>query len=88
MDGGWSRKSVSYCFCAALSYTHAHFPCERCNGKAVSRSTEYSHWKDSKAIAEATARTQNEVATSSVSPIEVGSSNTKAVTDMGKYISK
>ena len=56
MEGGWSRKTVSYCFCAALPYAHAHCPCERCNGKAVSRYTEYKHWKDSKALASARQR--------------------------------
>lgn len=56
MEGGWNRKSVSYCFCAALKYAHAHCPCERCGGKAVSRYTEYKHWKDSKALASASQR--------------------------------
>lgn len=55
MEGGWNRKSVPYCFCTALKYAHAHCPCERCNGKAVSRYTEYKHWKDSKALASAIA---------------------------------
>ena len=77
---------MPYCFCAALSYAHAHCPCERCNGKAVSRSTEYSHWKDSKVIANATLRTQNEVATSTASTTKVDSSNNfEAVTHMGKH---
>lgn len=52
-QGSWSRKTVSYSFCVALPYAHSHCPCERCNGKAVSRYTEYKHCKDSKALASA-----------------------------------
>jgi len=44
MANSWTRKEVTYCSCTALSYTHAHCPCLICNGKAVSRSTEYRHW--------------------------------------------
>ena len=32
-----------------MSYTHTHCPCFRCNGKAVSRSTEYRHWQGANA---------------------------------------
>ena len=41
----WERSDVPYCSCPALSYKHTHCPCERCRGKAVSRSTEFRHWK-------------------------------------------
>ena len=41
----WERDDVSYCRCSDLEYTHSHCPCTECNGKAVSRSTEYLHWK-------------------------------------------
>lgn len=59
MEGGWSLKSVSYCFCPALKYTHAHCPCECCTGKVVSRYAEYKHWKDSIALANASHRINN-----------------------------
>ena len=42
----WTREDVSYCSCTALSYIHSHCPCQQCNGKAVSRSTEYRHWQE------------------------------------------
>ena len=48
-SSSWTRKDVSYCYCDSLSYTHAHCPCTSCNGKAVSRSTEYRHWLDANA---------------------------------------
>lgn len=41
----WERGDVTCCRCSALSYCHTHCPCEDCNGKAVSRATEYRHWK-------------------------------------------
>ena len=40
----WNRQQVSYCRCSELKYVHAHCPCYNCNGKAVSRATEYRHW--------------------------------------------
>ena len=40
----WDREDITYCKCPSLRYAHAHCPCEECNGKAVSRSTEYRHW--------------------------------------------
>ena len=40
----WDRKDITYCKCPNLRYAHAHCPCEECNGKAVSCSTEYCHW--------------------------------------------
>ena len=45
----WSREQITYCSCNSLSYKHAHCPCSRCNGKAVSRSTEYRHWIEANA---------------------------------------
>ena len=48
-SSSWTRKDVSYCYCDSLSYTHAHCPCTSCNGKAVSRSTEYRLWLDANA---------------------------------------
>lgn len=41
----WERGDVTSCKCFALSYCHTHCPCEDCNGRAVSRATEYRHWK-------------------------------------------
>ena len=41
----WSQKDVSTCTCEELAYRHSHCPCQNCNGKAVSSSTEYSHWE-------------------------------------------
>ena len=41
----WERGDVTSCNCFALSYCHTHCPCEDCNGRAVSRATEYRHWK-------------------------------------------
>jgi hypothetical protein len=41
----WNREDVSYCKCSDVAYTHSHCPCQECNGRAVSRSTEYRHWK-------------------------------------------
>ena len=40
----WAHEQVSYCLCSELKYVHAHCPCYNCNGKAVSRATEYRHW--------------------------------------------
>lgn len=31
-----------------FAYPHAHCPCEVCQGKAVSRSTEFRHWECTK----------------------------------------
>ena len=41
----WERGDVTSCKCSALNYYHTHCPCEDCNGTAVSRATEYRHWK-------------------------------------------
>ena len=41
----WECGNVTSCKCSALSYCHTHCPCEDCNGRAVSRATEYRHWK-------------------------------------------
>lgn len=41
----WNREDVSYCKCSDVAYTHSHCPCHECNGRAVSRSTEYRHWQ-------------------------------------------
>ncbi|KAM7426948.1 hypothetical protein ABFA07_021841 [Porites harrisoni] len=41
----WERRDVSTCTCSELTYRHSHCPCESCNGKAVSSSTEYNHWE-------------------------------------------
>ena len=42
----WSRDTMASCYCSALRYVHSHCPCHKCNGKAVSRATEYRHWKE------------------------------------------
>ena len=44
----WDREDITYCKCPSLKYAHAHCPCEECDGKAVSRSTEYRHWMAAK----------------------------------------
>ena len=49
MSRFWTREQITYCNCDALQYTHTHCPCFRCNGKAVSRSTEYRHWQGANA---------------------------------------
>ena len=49
MSLSWNREEITYCSCNALSYKHAHCPCARCDGKAVSRSTEYRHWVEANA---------------------------------------
>ena len=49
MSRFWTCEQITYCNCDALSYTHMHCPCVRCNGKAVSRSTEYRHWQGANA---------------------------------------
>ena len=41
----WERGDVTSCKYSALTYCHTHFPCEDCNDRAVSRATEYRHWK-------------------------------------------
>ena len=65
MSRFWTREQISYCNCDALCYTHTHCPCFRCNGKAVSRSTEYRHWQGANAErSEATSLSSN-AATSS-----------------------
>lgn len=46
MSRSWTREQITYCCCDALSYMHTHCLCLRCNGKAVSRSTEYRHWQE------------------------------------------
>ena len=46
----WDRDTVVYCSCAALQYVHTHCPCQNCNGKAVTRSTELWHRKAAKLI--------------------------------------
>lgn len=40
----WNRYDVPSCNCPSLRYTHTHCLCEKCQGKAVSRATEYRHW--------------------------------------------
>ena len=37
------HERVSYCSCKDLSYVHAHCPCWKCKGRAISRSTEHRH---------------------------------------------
>ena len=49
MSRFWTREQITYCNCDALCYTHTHCPCFRCDGKAVSRSTEYRHWQGANA---------------------------------------
>ena len=41
----WEHGDVTCCKCSALTYYHTHCSCEDCDGKAVSRATEYRHWK-------------------------------------------
>ena len=45
LSDAWNREDI-YCCCDELSYSHSHCPCDNCNGKAVSRPTEYRHWRD------------------------------------------
>ena len=46
----WERGDVTYCKCSSLSYCHTHCPCEDCEGKAISRATEYRYWKKARTI--------------------------------------
>ena len=54
----WSREDVAYCKCTALHYMHSHCPCSNCMGRAVSRSTEYSHWENACVVAARNAQHQ------------------------------
>ena len=45
---GWSRDAVVVCHCLDLTHKHVHCPCEQCDGKVVSTSTEYRHWQQNK----------------------------------------
>lgn len=47
----WARSDVSTCTCPDLNYRHSHCPCESCNGRAVSSSTEYIHWEKNNILA-------------------------------------
>ena len=65
----WSRLKISYCKCPALSYVHTHCPCQKCNGKAVSRSVEYRHWQASTILASAsTSIHESPLTTSTTAP--------------------
>ncbi|XP_066914088.1 uncharacterized protein [Clytia hemisphaerica] len=46
----WSRTSIEICYCDSLPGEHIHCPCTICENSAVSRSTEYNHWKLSQSI--------------------------------------
>ena len=46
----WDRDDILCCKCSSLRFMHAHSPCEECDGKAVSRSTEYRHWLAAKQL--------------------------------------
>lgn len=41
----WTRDDIVCCKCAQLKSRHVHCPCSNCNGAAVARSMEYSHWQ-------------------------------------------
>ena len=47
----WTRSEVSTCTSLDLSYRHSHCPCETCNGRAVSSSTEFHHWERNNLLA-------------------------------------
>ena len=44
----WNRCDVAQCGCSDLSFTHVHCLCNLCQGKAVSKSTEWRHWTAAK----------------------------------------
>ena len=48
----WSRDDIVYYNCSQLKSRHVHCPCSSCNGAAVARSLEYSHWQQQQAIAD------------------------------------
>ena len=48
----WSRDDIVCCNCSQLKSRHVHCPCSSCNGAAVARSLEYSHWQQQEAIAD------------------------------------
>ena len=43
--GNWLRTDIRNCCCPEKSYNHVHCPCNRCNGKAIPRTTELRHWR-------------------------------------------
>ena len=42
----WNHCDIVSCSCPSSYSAHVHCPCQKCNGRAVSRSTEYRHWND------------------------------------------
>jgi len=46
----WLRTEIRNCCCPEKSYNHVHCPCNRCNGKAVPRTTELRHWQTQQKI--------------------------------------
>eukprot|EP00111_Clytia_hemisphaerica_P010819 TCONS_00031637-protein len=46
----WQRCEIKVCHCGSLEEEHTHCPCTSCEGSAVSRSTEYRHWKQSRIV--------------------------------------
>lgn len=41
----WTRDDIVCCNCSELTSRHVHCPCSKCNGAAVARSVEHSHWQ-------------------------------------------
>ena len=41
----WTRDDIVCCNCSELKSRHVHCPCSKCNGAAVARSVEHSHWQ-------------------------------------------
>ena len=41
----WRRTDVTLCHCGSVKNSHIHCPCTSCEYSAVSRTTEYNHWK-------------------------------------------
>lgn len=41
----WTRDDIVCCKCSEVKSRHVHCPCLKCNGAAVARSVEYSHWQ-------------------------------------------
>ncbi len=75
----WAREQVSYCSCSALSYVYSHCPCRQCNGKAVSRATEYRHWNNATLLARPRTDDCNAAETSSLVTALLD-------TDMGNHV--
>ena len=79
----WKRCDVTSCNCPSLGYIHTHCPCDRCGGRAVSRSVEFRHWKNACGLASSLKEKKSVyVLDSERSPSSLSSSQLPAVDDL------